>query len=230
MSHLLVVQRINSKAMQRKGNLPLMLEFAVTEETAPFLVSSTSSVMWVNEAHPGNVVKAAVRDMKISAFFAEIIEAVASMGSEMQWGNVHPLTLEGLQRAVAHVEFYELGPLELLTPRAHQPGSTPLPDEDDEDEGEPTEKVKRVDPVDLMPVELRPIIEATGLPFRPSSWVPDNTIVVVPKDRAYVGVVSKVTGKKIAGVVHNAARGIAIARGNGPNELATSPPPEPVAD
>lgn len=90
------------------------------------------------------------------------------------------------------------------------------------DEGEVTEAKKRVEAVDLMPPELRPLIEELGLPFRPSSWVPEGTIVVVPKDRTFVGVVNRATTKKLAGVVHNAARGIAIAQGTPPDELAGS--------
>lgn len=230
MSNLLVVQRLQSRAMQRKGTMPLILEFGVVAETAPYLVSSSASVMWVNEPLPENMVRAAVRDSSVAEFYTEVVEAVAAMGSEMMWGNVHPLTPAGLQAAVEHVEFYELGPVELLCPRAHPKGSSPPPPDDEDDGGGSEGKPKRVEPVDLMPPELRPLIEGTGLPFRTCSWVPDGTIVVVPKDRAYVGVVSKVTPKKIAGVVHNAARGIAIARGLSQDELAASPPAHPVAD
>lgn len=226
MSHLLVVARLKSKAMQRKSNVPLMLEYKVAPETAPYLVTSSSSVMWINEPHPGDIVKAAVRQMSISEFFTEVVEAVAAMGRQQKWGNVHPLTVEGLRAAVEHIEFYELGPVELLTPRAHQPGEateeTDLVNETDpdDDEGEVADVKKRVEAVDLMPPELRPFIEELGLPFRPSSWVPEGTIVVVPKDRTFVGVVNRVTTKKLAGVVHNAARGIALAQGTPPDELA----------
>jgi len=219
MSHLLVVSRLNSKAMQRKANVPLMLEYPVSPETAPYLVSSSSSVMWINEPHPNDMVKAAIRRATIEEFFQEIIEAVVAMGRTQEWGNIHPLTLEGLQAAVEHVESYELGPVELLTPRAHQSSDVVLLDDEDDGEGDEEdgrgvkEEGKRVEPVDLMPPELRPLIEDMGLPFRPSSWVPDRTIVVVPKDRTFVGVVNKVA-KKIAGVVHNAARGIAVAQGD----------------
>ena len=120
MAHLLAVQRLKSKAMQRKTNVPLILEFHVNPETAPYLVSSSAGVMWINEPHPNDIVKAAVRGATIGEFFAEVVEATASMGREMKWGNVQPLTVEGLRAAVDHVEFYELGPVELLTPRAHK--------------------------------------------------------------------------------------------------------------
>jgi len=214
MSHLLHVTRLQSKAMQRKGVMPLMLEFNVTEETAPYLVSSSSSVMWVTEAHPGPVVKAAVREVRLGEFFREIVDAVVAMGRQQEWGNIHDLTLDGLRTAIEHVAFYDLEPLELLIPRTHPARSEP----DSEDEEEP----RGVSPAGLMPSELRPLIEQVGLPFRPSVWVPDGTVVVVPKDRTFVGVVSQVTPRKIAGVVHNAARGIGVAQGTG-HELAGQP-------
>lgn len=223
MSHLLHVTRLQSKAMQRKGTMPLMVEFQVPEATAPYLVSSSSSVMWIDEAHPGSLVKAAVREATPASFFREVIEAVAVRGRQQEWGNVHPLTAEGLRAAIEHVAFYELEPLELLIPRAHPAGSTPPLEDDDEAEGQP----QRVSPVALMPSELRPLLEEVGLPFRPSAWVPDGTVVVVPKDRTFVGTVSQVTPKKIAGVVHNAARGIGIAQGAPLHELAGRPLPHP---
>lgn len=221
MAHLLSVHRLKSSAMQRRSNTPLLIEFHVNEETAPYLVSSSAGVMWIDEPHPNNIIKAAVRDVLPGEFFAEVIEAVQIMGRQMQWGNVQPLTIEGIREAVAHVEFYELGPVELLTPRAHKnvPDEEDLETDSNEGEGESLPTARRVDPVDLMPPELRPLIEETGLPFRPSSWVPEGTIVVVPRDRSYVGLLSKVTANKIAAVVHNAARGIAIAYG-APSELA----------
>jgi hypothetical protein len=228
MSHLLVVTGLHVKALQRKGTLPLILEFQVAVETAPYLVSSSSSVMWITDRHPGNIVKAAVRDCTVGEFFTEVIDAVATMGRQQNWGNVHPLTIDGLLAAVDHVAFYDLGPLELLIPRTHLNDVAFLDDEDGGEEAE--DDGKRVEPVDLMPLGLRPLIEETGLPFRPSSWVPDGTIVVVPKDRAFVGVVNKLTPKKIAGVVHNAARGIAIVRGAVQDELVVGAPASPVAD
>ena len=212
MSHLLHVTRLQSRAMQRQGTLPLMLEFTVVDETAPYLVSSSSSVLWVEEAHPGSIVKAAVREVSLGDFFREVIEAVAAMGRQQEWGNVQPLTQQGLRAAIEHVSYYDLGPLELLIPRAHPVG-------EDEDEDEPSVEVpvgapeapSRTSPASLMPLDLRPILSEFSLPFRPSTWVPQGMVVVVPKDRMFVGTVSQVTPKKLAAVIHNAARGIAIA-------------------
>jgi hypothetical protein len=216
MAHLLVVSRLQSKALQRKGSVPLALEFPVSSETAPYLVSGTSTATWVQEPRlegpepDMSMVRAAVRACTPGEFFRDVVEAVVAMGREARWGNVHPLSEEGLLAAVAHLDYYDLGPVELLTPRAHPKASSQGADED-------------VESVDLMPPELRPLIEATGLPFRPSSWVPDGMIVVVPRDRAFVGVLKQVTPRKIAAVVHNPARGIAVVQ-RGTDELVEPAP------
>lgn len=206
MAHLLVVGRLQAKALRAKSNVPLMLEYEVHPETAPYLVSSSSATLWVNELHPGNRVKTAIREVTVGAFYAEVVEAVVAMGTQMKWGNVHPLTVQGVRDAVDHVESYDLSPVELLIPRAHPPGS-----------GEPEESRDGVEEgsqeaVDLMPPALRPLIDDLGIPFRPCSWMPANTIVVVPKERGFVGTVTKVGSRKLSGLVHNAARGIAVAR------------------
>lgn len=224
MSHLLHVTRLSSPATQRPGVQPLMVEFTVPEETAPYLVSSSSSVLWVNQTYGPSLIKAAVRSVSLGAFFREVLDAVVVMGRQQEWGNVHPLTVAGLRAAVDHVASYELAPLELLIPRAHPPGSSGGAVDGDS-------KATLITP------ELRPLIEEVGLPFRPSVWVPDGTIVVVPKDRTYVGVAYQVAGRqtapiveadgstpkpppvvpteavvKIAAAVHNAARGVAVVQ------------------
>lgn len=181
LSHLLAVQRYQSKAMQRKGTLPLWLECPVPPETAPYLVTSTSSVMWIEEPHPGNLVRAAVRETEVTSFYQEVVEAVRAMGETLSWGNVHPMTLEGIQAAIEHVEFYETGPVELLVPKG-------------------------------FPMGVDSLLGATGLMYKPCSWLPEGTALVVPKDRGYIGWATRLTPRKIAGVVHNAARTIAILR------------------
>lgn len=197
MSHLLHLSRLKSKAVQR-GATPLILEYQVSADTAPYLVSSSSSVLWIHEPLSDDIVRAAVRPIQPGAFFTEVIEAVAAMGRQAEWGNVHPLTREGIRHAIEHVAFYDLNDLELLVPRLQ-----PVPSQEDAEDEAPG-------PVNGL---IRPLVEDLGLPLRPSSWLPSDCVVVVPKDRAYVGTVSQVTPKSLAGVVHNAARGIGIAWG-----------------
>lgn len=203
MSNLLAISRPKIK---RRDAVPLWLELPVAPETAPYLVTSTSSLVWINQPHPGDVVKAAVRKTQPSALFSEVVEQVASMGRQMKWGNIHPYTPEGLRAAIGHLEFYGFQDLELLIPRQKM-GAQRTGD--------------GVDVLALVSPALRPLVEDLALPLRPSSWVPEDCVVVVPKDRAYVGLVSVVAPNQIAALVHNAARGIALAWGS--DELVERP-------
>lgn len=64
----------------------------------------------------------------------------------------------------------------------------------------------------LAPPNSPHIALGTGfdIPIRPSSWLPDDLMVVVPKDRGFVGLVYRVTSNDMVGLVHNAARGISL--------------------
>ena len=118
MSNLLQVTRMQPNAMEKKKAVPLFLEWPVNPELAPFLISSSTSLMWIEEAHPGDQVRVAVR--KISSpgeIFWSIVEAIGERGERDKWGNVHPFTEEGVLAAVDHVTSYELDPVELLFPR-----------------------------------------------------------------------------------------------------------------
>ena len=50
-------------------------------------------------------------------------------------------------------------------------------------------------------------------PVRKAPWVPKGTAVVLPVEREFVGVWGRVSRKDLVAVVHNAARGVAIATG-----------------
>lgn len=100
------------KQTRRGAASPLLMEFQVNPELGPFLVSSTRSVQWVSHASKTGMIRAAVR--KRHQIEEDVVAAVISMGTEMQWGNVHPLTTEGVRSCVEHLRYYELDPLEIL--------------------------------------------------------------------------------------------------------------------
>lgn len=107
--------QVYSFESSKKKAAPLMMEFAVNPETSPFLISSAKTLMWV-EAH-GKKVRAAFRDLDTPKFFAEVVVEVARRGRTSEWGNVHPLTVEGVVAAIAHVLSYDLpSPEVLLSP------------------------------------------------------------------------------------------------------------------
>ncbi len=189
MSHLLHILKPQSKAAQR-GSVPLMMEFQVSPETAPYLVTSSQAMLWVEEPHPNDVIKAAVRTGAPADIYKEALAALKIRGKQAQWDTVHPLTVEGIQAAIDHVEFYELGEVEILVP--HKPVS------------KAKQKRPLVDPV-------TPLLAEMGLGSRPSSWVPRGHVVVVPKDRTFVGILATFGRGQVVAVIHNPARGIAIA-------------------
>jgi len=197
MSNLLQVSQIPTR-----GKVPLMLEIQVVPETAPYLVSSTTEVVWIPESMaatpelwprgvPDHIVRVAVREggqRGYGPFFLEVLEAVRDRGVKSEWGNVHPLTEEGIQKAVDHIGFYELGETCLLIPfKADEKVTLPL----------------------------RDIAADLGCLPQPTRWLPGNCVVAVPKNREYLGMVGILGRKGFVVVVHNAARAMGIAWGDG---------------
>jgi hypothetical protein len=185
MTDLLHVVRFTPKALQKKGAIPLLMEFPVNPETAPFLVTSTSALQWVHEAFPNDVIRAAVRrGTSKDTVFTEVFEAIVSLGREAQWGNVHPFSADGLRAAVDHVVGYELTDLEILV-HAPKEGAYALPS----------------------------WITDQGLPVKSVTWLPVDTALVVPKDREYVGFLGLVGTSGVLAVIHNASRGLGVLQG-----------------
>lgn len=194
MSNLLQVVRFKTEAVKRKA-LPLMLEFKVNAECAPYLVSSSHGLVWVEQAHPGDIIKAAVREIRSPGdVFEEAVRTIAVEGRAREWGNVHPYTQDGLQAAVSHLESYDFDDLEILT--------------------RPVGKTV-------------PWLQADalgGVPVRHTAWVPKGWLVVVPKDREFVGLLGHLTTRQVVAAIHNPSRGVAILH---PSLKAGPVPTEP---
>lgn len=114
------------KHTRRGARHPLMMEFSVNPELAPFLVSSTRSLQWVPAASQSGHIKAAVR--KRQNLESEIVAAILHMGQEAEWGNVHPLTTEGIQACVDHLAYYDLTRVEILVAPDTDMGGVTLPE------------------------------------------------------------------------------------------------------
>lgn len=186
----------------REGATPAILEFPVNKATAPFLVSSSRSTIWINRSKNGKV-RAAVRNAEAYGnYFSEVVEAVSEMGIMAEWGNVHPFTKEGVKAAIDHVRFYEIPDLEILA----------SPDND-------------WTKVDETLEDNTPMLMMFGVPVQYAAWMPPNCIVVVPKDRHFVGFLYGI-GERMVSVVHNASRGLAVARDAAaePGEVPLAPP------
>lgn len=99
----------------RKGSVPLMVEFRVNPETAPFLVSSTRAFVWVTPRT--DRLRAAIRpvgDGGLVEVFRTLVSDIADAGADGKWGNVHPYTPGGLAAAKSHLSYYDLADVDVL--------------------------------------------------------------------------------------------------------------------
>jgi hypothetical protein len=182
MSNLLDVTRISKMRLPKAGQV-LAMQCAVSGETAPYLVTTSKGLTWVKHCSAEGTVAAAVRlGTKPEQFFTDVVEAVHAAGLAWEWGNVLPMTREGMQEALDHVLEYDLGDVEILIPTA----------------------------VNEQDREIAVLTSHFDYATRPCSWLPGDLAVVVPKDRGFVGLVYRVTSSDMVGLVHNAARGMAI--------------------
>ena len=166
--------------------IPVAMQIDVHPETGPFLVSSSKTLLWLSPKHPA--VHACFRPITSTAdLFDEIIQSVCEMSVQSEWGNVHPLTTHGLAAAIAHVLSYDIPSPEIL---AH-------PDTDWGDVGlSESEGAMRY---------------FLGCPVVDTLWVDPQQVVIVPQERAFVGILILSGGLGLC-VLHNASRGIAVCQ------------------
>lgn len=93
----------------------LFIELPVNEESAPFLVSKTRGLLWLDVAHRKQIRAAVVPGAPSDDLFLRIVREVQSRGVERQWGNSFPNTPEGLTDALGYLRYYEQDELDLLT-------------------------------------------------------------------------------------------------------------------
>lgn len=99
---------------------PLLFEFKVKGELAPFLVTNSKSILWVDA--PNDTVRAGVRvNTKVKDFFIEVIDELATVGNDAEWGNIHEFSSEGIEEAISYLQDYDVGALEVLV----HPSSSP---------------------------------------------------------------------------------------------------------
>ena len=148
---------------------PIMIDnVPVPKECAPFLVTSTRSLLWV-AGHNGGV-RLAVRQCAPGDLFREVVEQVALRSLEDGWGSVLPVG--GLEEGLGYLESFGVpNPCFLHSPAWSGP-------------------------------TLKGGTEA--------SWLPNGWGVLIPQDRDYLGVAYDFGDGYVAGVVHNAARGMVV--------------------
>lgn len=169
--------------LSRGRGVPLMMEFPVETGTSPYLVSTSTSLLWVTEPLSNQMVRAAVRHIKdTGAFFREVLDEIAEMGLENEWSNVSPGNLAGVEAAISYVRSYDLPEVEVLA------------------------APKKTDMV------IPHLDEVSGCPVHRVDWLHGNLVVALPKDRAYLGFLSRFGSSRALSVIHNPSRGVGIAR------------------
>lgn len=156
-----------------------LMQLPVDPKNAPFLVSNRNgiepSVLWIHKAGKNGKVNCCPReDSKIRT---EIIKEIVATGEEKEVGNVHPLTKEGVEAALAYLKTYEIDDCEALV--AKDVEETFLSD------------------------EMNAYVK---------EWVPEGHLVLVPRDRTYLGDMGMMSTGHVVVVIHNPLRGMAIAK------------------
>lgn len=168
----------------RRSATPLAAEMPVDPQTAPYLVTTTKSLLWHPKDFNGKV-RAAMRTDNLELLYAEVVKEICATSVEAKWGSIFPHTLDGISQAIAYVKEYDIPEVEILASEGKL--DTLL--------GE----VTKWDGAD--------IVRVSYLPFR--------TIIVVPKDRAYLGIAMQPGDfdRRLL-LVHNPSRGMAVAGWN----------------
>ena len=168
--------QIGELKVDRAQDIPVWLEFHVDPETAPFLITSTRSWLWVTPRR--NIIRVGTRFLDMHNLFMEIVQQVADTGVSSLWENVHPSTRDGVLQAIQYVHSYGFPDIEVLAaPDIH------------------LDTLKDLD----VPVQVAP-------------WLQSGHMVVVPRDREYVGFAMVVRNGMGVCLLHNPSRSIAICR------------------
>jgi len=116
--------------MKTGGRTPLMMEFPVNPELAPFLVTAAgkSKFIWIPSSK--GRVRVGVRkqdQVERNDINLDIVREIALVGERSKWGNVHPFTTEGFEQAVEHLKYYGVVDIEVLTGEAGLPFIVDVP-------------------------------------------------------------------------------------------------------
>lgn len=97
---------------------PLLLQIPIEPDVRPYLVSSLDGWVWVSKPGTPNA-RVALRPIPpggLAELAREALTEVIRAGVEHQWDSVHPLTIEGITRAIAHPSAYGYEVIPLVSP------------------------------------------------------------------------------------------------------------------
>ena len=89
------------------GKVPLWMAAPVHEDLEPFLVTSSRSCCWLYAtALRDGCVRTAWRKATLEKLYGELVFEIADKGRELEWGNVHPASYDGVSDAILHLADY----------------------------------------------------------------------------------------------------------------------------
>lgn len=97
--------------------VPLFVEVPVHPETAPYLVTSSKGLLWIDNSFNGIVRSAVLRSpwaVVASDTSVEIVRAIRQRGDALSWGNAFPFTDAGVRGAREYLKTYDLAECDLL--------------------------------------------------------------------------------------------------------------------
>lgn len=175
----------------------LMLEYAINQTLEPpFLVTASAKYLfWISKKIQPNVIRAGLRDFPLNTtrLFRTIVSEISSKGSELGYANLHPLTEQGILDAYAYVDYF-----------MQDPGDSSLSPDN-----------FKLDVICGLGCEFSGASLSygdTSFQVVPVDWVPDDAVLVVPANRAFLGDLHLYGDSLFSVVVHNPFRGLGIAR------------------
>lgn len=85
---------------------PFLMEIPVSPESAPYLVTGTRSLLWI-EAPRNGVIRSGIRSGSPDpAFYRALVGEISSQGGKRGWGNSFPSTTAGMGKAVEYLRGY----------------------------------------------------------------------------------------------------------------------------
>ena len=168
-------------AIPAEQRTPLAAEMSVEPELAPYLVTTTRSLMWHNKDFDGKV-RAAFRVGGLHDIYKDILSEIVVTSRSAGWESCFDYSLQGLASALQYVNTHGLPKeLEVLAP----------PDE-----------------IDSL---LHGVTRWNGLPINRVDYLPPNTLAIIPKDKSYFGIaLRRGDTERYLVLIHNPSRAIAL--------------------
>lgn len=97
---------------------PLLLQIPIEPDVRPYLVSSVNGWVWVSKAGSASarVAPRPIPEGGLAELAREALQEVIQASVDHQWGSVHPLSVDGIVKAIAYPSGYGYDVIPLVSP------------------------------------------------------------------------------------------------------------------